>query len=516
MLFDGKQILFGQVLDNKDPLLLGRLRVFPKQEQKKSLIDSDTDIPQIQKWTADDPLIFLPLIPYYISEVPEIGEYVHILYANVKERTNNSKFYIQGPITKPQNNALEDYEAAQAMLASGEYMKQSKWLRDVTGTTIPEVYGIYPEPGDNAILGRGSSDVVVKKDMVLVRAGKSSSVQSSETEFPIKNENWGFLQISNFDLEKTVLAPEKQKVVEYPTLQVKKLVEWEITNQLFLTAYTVNQGVTGDTFYYGNVQLFNLIPNKQTTTPQVNLNTPLDQYKGPTEYEISFSGLTFEDATNLINAFINNLNDGKIQIDGYSQFPPQAGTNIVNQFPFYVRPNKPTLDKYNSTGVTDYNSVSKFYGKIKLNPYDDFSGDFLVWSQGVVGIQNKLVDVTINRETYSPKPTSYNVLGSDNIYLLSHKTQIKSKGQKVNLQTSLYGIDQDILVNQIAERTDPMVRGDELMKLIKLIFKFLASHVHNPNKAPIPIGTDGTDLSEIDKLIQNADTTILNQRIRIN
>jgi hypothetical protein len=61
-----------------------------------------------------------------------------------------------------------------------------------------------------------------------------------------------------------------------------------------------------------------------------------------------------------------------------------------------------------------------------------------------------------------------------------------------------------------------MVRGDELMKLIKLIFKFLASHVHNPNKAPIPIGTDGTDLSEIDKLIQNADTTILNQRIRIN
>jgi hypothetical protein len=61
-----------------------------------------------------------------------------------------------------------------------------------------------------------------------------------------------------------------------------------------------------------------------------------------------------------------------------------------------------------------------------------------------------------------------------------------------------------------------MVRGDQLMKLLNKIVDFLASHVHNPNKAPIPIGTDGTQIEEIRKLIQDADATILNQNIRLN
>jgi hypothetical protein len=61
-----------------------------------------------------------------------------------------------------------------------------------------------------------------------------------------------------------------------------------------------------------------------------------------------------------------------------------------------------------------------------------------------------------------------------------------------------------------------MVRGNELMKLIKLIVKFLRSHVHNPNKAPIPIGTDGTSIDNIQKILDDADNSILNQNIRIN
>ena len=59
------------------------------------------------------------------------------------------------------------------MLASGEYFKQANELRDRrTGVTKPEVFGIYPEPGDNAILGRGTSDLIVRDDYVLMRSGK--------------------------------------------------------------------------------------------------------------------------------------------------------------------------------------------------------------------------------------------------------------------------------------------------------------------------------------------------------
>jgi hypothetical protein len=61
-----------------------------------------------------------------------------------------------------------------------------------------------------------------------------------------------------------------------------------------------------------------------------------------------------------------------------------------------------------------------------------------------------------------------------------------------------------------------MVRGDELMKLLKKIVDFLGSHVHNINEAPIPIGVDGTQLEEIRTILQDANNTILNQNIRIN
>jgi hypothetical protein len=60
-----------------------------------------------------------------------------------------------------------------------------------------------------------------------------------------------------------------------------------------------------------------------------------------------------------------------------------------------------------------------------------------------------------------------------------------------------------------------MVRGDELMKLINLIVKFLISHVHPfHGLSPVPVGRDGTRTSEILEQLLNAPNTILNQNIR--
>jgi hypothetical protein len=515
MIFENRQIFQGEVIDNKDPLMLGRLRVFPKQETKADILPNNGNIPVVEQWTSKDPLIFLPLLPYYLSQTPEKGEYVHVFYSNIKERTGNSKFYIQGPIQKPQNNLLETYVASQSMLSSGEYMKQSYALRDTDGVTKPEVYGIYPEPGDNALLGRGTSDVVVKQDAVLVRSGKNA-FQPSISEPPEKNPNWAFLQVSNFDLERVQLPTETVNVSENKPLQVKKLIEWEMTNSVFISGNTIGGGVTGDTFYNGNIKMYTLTPNVLTTTLYLTLTSDIDNFKSATDYELYFTGLTFDSASNIINTFIDNINDGKIKIDGYPMYPPQPDLLLENQFPFYVRPSKSNIDTLISTGTTNFAMVSRFNKKIKLNPYDINSGNFLVWSRGILGQQQSERKIDINVSEYRPNPTSYSVLGADNIYLLSHKTQIPSKGQKINLQESLYGIDQVKFTEEIVDRTDPMVRGDQLMKLLNVIVNFLGSHVHNINKAPIPIGTDGTSIDDIRKLIQDADNSILNQNIRIN
>jgi hypothetical protein len=62
-----------------------------------------------------------------------------------------------------------------------------------------------------------------------------------------------------------------------------------------------------------------------------------------------------------------------------------------------------------------------------------------------------------------------------------------------------------------------MVRGDELMKFLNIVVKFMVAHVHPfPGLPPVPTATDGTLASDILSQLQNASNTILNQNIRIN
>jgi hypothetical protein len=190
---------------------------------------------------------------------------------------------------------------------------------------------------------------------------------------------------------------------------------------------------------------------------------------------------------------------------------------LRNQFPFYFRPSKSSVNKMASSGSSDFNMVNSFYKRIKLLISDKQFGSVLVWQENVVGEQLTLKTEEVVEPIYTPKPISYSTLAADFVYMLSHNSDIPSKS-KINLQPkeTLYGISQPYFTDVMLPNTDPMVRGNELMKLLTLIVKFLSSHVHNINEAPIPIGIDGTELDQINKILQDADNSILNQNIRIN
>jgi len=90
MLNDLKVIFQGFVTNNQDPLMLGRVRAVPIDQTESALLPQDWN-PEKDIWTQRDPLIYLPLLPYYISQVPKVDEYIHIFYYNKTQTKRQHK-----------------------------------------------------------------------------------------------------------------------------------------------------------------------------------------------------------------------------------------------------------------------------------------------------------------------------------------------------------------------------------------------------------------------------------------
>ena len=110
------RIIFpGVVYDNEDPMMLGRLRVRPQSRDYSALISAVKD-PEwnenIDPWTKRDPLLYFPLLPFFVSQIPKKNEYVHLIFYDTNF-LNENKFYIQGPFSKPKNTPSETSSSTQ-------------------------------------------------------------------------------------------------------------------------------------------------------------------------------------------------------------------------------------------------------------------------------------------------------------------------------------------------------------------------------------------------------------------
>ena len=513
------QILFpGYVYDNQDPMMLGRIRVIPETKNYNDIIASvDNWDEQKDIWTSKDPLLFIPLLPFYISQTPKKDEYVHIIYMNRMSEFNN-QFYIQGPFSSPMTTPFEYYQGAKKFLAAGDRIKQGMSLKNQDGEYRDKnSQGIFPEPGDNALLGRGTADVIVKENEVLIRAGKTKEL--SKDKFPIGNQNRAFLQLTRFTQTKKTLPPETKYRLVQDVLLVKKMIVWDIA--------TLN--TTADSFT-GSVKLYNLKPSPKVNTDNFKYDTILkldvgDDYGVELE-SVSFVGKTFKESVKIINDFISKVFNPNVTFTGITINNPK---NLTDQFPFVVTPSDQTYDTGKNftpstalNDVVEYVNYKRFFNQIKLNNSKD-DGWFLVsenkGGKPLFGPQGTVKEETVTPTTFQNEDVTYGVLGAQKVFLLS-QSSTSPKGQ-IDLSDTLYGIPQDKFVgagDTLFEKTYSSVRGEELVKLIEKIVEFLNNHVH-PHANMVPDeATQGskTTKTSINQLLADVNNTVLNQNIRIN
>lgn len=504
-------ILFqAKVLNSSDPLMLGRVRAARIIDNYADIIKGINDPPWNEltdPWTERDPFVFTPLLPYFVYQTPKTNEFITVLYVN-KDYKFQNQYYVQSNFSSPTATFQEYFEGGNKLTGTATQYKNSNPLKNKNGSYVEGGihYGVFPEPGDNALLGRGSADVIVKQDEVLIRAGKFKEKTLQPNVIPVANENRAFLQLSKLqDFKKPLPDKVIFKLKENITL-VNYLIEWTLSNP---------ENVKDN--FIGTIYLFKLKPDTTTNSENLTVDSFVDENLKTIVYQTPISGNKSQIITQ-INDFIKICNDQNFY-KGFKLFPDNQDDA---KFPIFYRPNNFTYSFLNpSTTIgksADKNAVkniTEIYRQIKLNPAL-VGGSGLIYTKSKVGLPRDIVKQNIPQSQYVNQPQTYGILGAEKVFLLS-QISAKPGNSPINFSNTLYGLSGDSIYNEVIPKTSSMVRGEELMDLINLIVRFLISHTHAyPGLPPVPITQEGTSTTKILEELQNSVNKILNSNIRLN
>jgi hypothetical protein len=542
-----RKILFiSSVKDNEDTFLLGRVRCFPQDwniEQILGDLDKDgllnenkSDVADKYKYTSKDPFVFMPLLPPYMSFIPKVDEAVWLLYSDpVQNWGKKEQFYTVVTKTSPFNVFLEDKAQGNALtnlgsnLVAGQELKSQKIdVSDYNGTDYkyPQksyrlpIRGIFAEPCDNAIYGQGTTDLILKKDTVLLRAGKVNEMLPNSTNAP--NRERGFLQISYFKSEKILSEPVTVNLNTVDESPLRKLLEYTLFNP-----ENSLENFRGEIRIYDIASRYNYKNNEFTAETIIN---PSDL--PPPFYNVRFAGQPISAITKTINYLIESLNKG--QIDEVTEPIALSAKTINESFPFYYRPDQRMRDILKqppsfSDGAGSFVRSQNLQRLIKgVNFVRNFSVD--VTGDGLVSQKNKFGTSTVEEKRkiagnseFVNRKNSASILGSNKIFLISQDSVIPGTSP-INMEVisdtednTLYGFSDNQINNNLTPNTEPLVRGYKLKELLNLIVRFLTSHSHPYHQLP-PSDTSyaGVSIENLEQTFESYDDNVLNQNIRIN
>lgn len=517
---DGQLIFFGTCVDAEDPLMLGRIRVEPINQNIEAINNSvkgfdenSTDPNKNGPWSTLDPYIYLPFLPYFVNQVPKKGENVMLFYYNKNSQTDKNKFYMLGTFSSPTTIKHEDTASSQTRLMGG-YSNSTKRLQPIKnqdGTYKEEnSKGVFVEPVDISLNGRDSADIIIKEDELLLRAGKHKKFGSGE--MPVADDTRSFLQLSKYYSKTTFGNPESKTRLIENDLPIKYLIEYDVINpENQFSAFTAS------------IYIYSLRTDSnvyQTLTSNFDIDTDLDltSTTGGTKLIRIINlpiGLNLFELSLQINERLKSI------ITNPSTALLQPNLKANEQFPFYYRPTRKILNlTRNFTGTGDLNAAANMGGLmslVKLSATDITPGYGLVLDAKL----SPELPFNVRRDTYVPSKStlennSVGLMGGSKLFLLSHDSTIPGK-DKVDLKNSVYGISDESITNQIEPNTSSMVRGEELLELMELIIRFCVTHVHPyPLLPPSSVTLDGLSTDDLLAKMQEAYQKVLNSNIRLN
>ena len=510
-----KVIFKGQCIDSNDPLRLGRIRAILKTENSTERSQAN-ELKEFEKWTSKDPFVFKPLLPWFFNSPPVKDEYIHIFYSNIDRKGSKDKYYISGIFSHPTLSSGEPYDSAILETDEGSQNKSTLDLLDTLGNYKKNVEGVYGEPNDISIYGRGTCDIIIRDNTIVLRSGKQ--IRTQPNKLPVKNERRSFLQLSNFDTETKYGNPKKWYKFNFDEKPIKKLIEYNLINP-----------ENAEDNFSGHIDIFHL-SNTGITSVNMTVDTKIDsQYKSK-QTIVSFNNLKMSQVIELTNKTIKGVLNGTISdvknlgfnsviIGEENQFT-RENFDLYEVYPLFFRPNellKKIIDEVSIS--SDLNSVfnaSNYMNSIKIRP-DLTPGHSLVFN-------NTLIDSTpykSNSETTTDKEIklknhSVSVLGGDELYFIAYESNNPVKNP-INISDSMLGFTEPQISDNFEPNTSSMVRGEELQEFLRLVINFLSSHVHPwHGMPPNPVGLDGTRLDQILRELELSSEKILNKYIRIN
>ena len=500
-----KIIDVGVVLNNNDPQGIGRIRFRPYGAFKSEIEHSM----EYEQWDENDQFIATPFLPPHINIIPQVRQSVKIIKYDTDKDTQNVE-YIAGPYSSPHDFGSETFTTQNKYTTyGGVIVKKRPAVRDgVTGEYINKKSpGTLANLNDTGFFGNYGSDVIFTENGVVIRGGKlmckrteNKTQRQQLQDIPLLSDKVSKISLKKFP-KKMELITDTTEERKITVAKINYIIEYELdslTNptQLKFYVYKVRNG-------YG--QKFDTDSFDETTIvlpEEVKLINVDDTTTTPTAI---LTGSTINSLYSEARGFLTTIH--KL---GLNEINPKYSKEDIH--PLYYRPTTAFRVTRPIDTIEETNKAN-FLNEVKLNWSGPRFGLYFSLTSQNPPVKTTPIEVKEVKVVNQTTEQTFAATTSDNIYLLSTEA---NKGEKKAIDFNAldkYEYTQDNYLKDIDPNTYALVRGETLIKLITLMYKYLTEHKHNI--VSLPIAEQHLKL-ELEQMINTMEQSLVNQSIRIN